>query len=384
MKILSVDLREALAGNQVDNIILQSRDRLLIHKSLAKVDAPTVDIRGEVAKPGRYPLTTNMRVEDLVRVAGGLKRSASADSADLTRFIAGGGANEHMQIKLASALSGDVNDNLSLKNGDVLAVRQIPQWNDLSASVSVKGEVQHPATYGIEPGERLSSLLGRCNGFTAQAYPYGAVLIRKEVRDLEMRSHLELVTRIKNEERYLQSMPEGDQDQKNVKLTAIAQTDTVLAQLESTAPVGRVVIHIPSDPKRLSKTAADIPLRDGDVLIVPKKTNYVMVSGQVFNPTAVSYLPGKSAKFYLSQAGGFTQVADKKAVFVIRGDGSVVSAKNNSGFWLGDPLNAVLKPGDSIVVPEKAPEVARRNWATLLQSAQVAASVALTVAYIHP
>jgi len=199
-----------------------------------------------------------------------------------------------------------------------------------------------------------------------------------------MRSHLDLVTRIKNEERYLQSMPEGDQEQKNAKLTAITQTETVLAQLEATAPVGRVVIHIPSDPKRLTKTAADIPLRDGDVLIVPKKTNYVMVSGQVFNPTAVSYLPGKSAKFYLSQAGGLTQVADKKAVFVIRADGSVVSAKNNSGFWMGDPLNAVLKPGDSIVVPEKAPQIAGRNCAPLLQTAQVAASLALTVSYLHP
>lgn len=383
MKIFSVDLREALAGNPVDNIILQTRDRLLIHRSLAKVDAPTVDIRGEVAKPGRYPLTTNMRVQDLVNVAGGLKRSADADSADLTRFVAGSGFNQHVEIKLASALSGDVHD-LSLRSGDVLAIRQIPQWNDLSASVTVKGEVQHPATYGIEPGERLSSLLARCDGFTAQAYPYGAVLIRQEVREIEMRSHLELVSRIKGEEKYLRSMPDGDADQKNAKLTAISQTETTLEQLEATPPVGRVVIHIPSDPKRLAKSTADIPLRDGDVLIIPKKTNFVMVSGQVFNPTAVSYLPGKSAKWYLSQSGGLTQIADKSAVFVVRADGSVLSAKNNSSFWMGDPMSAVLKPGDSIIVPERAPKIAARNWAPILQAAQVASSVALTVAYIHP
>lgn len=384
MKILSVDLREALTGNPVDNIILQSRDRLLIHKSLARVDAPTVDIRGEVAKPGRYPLTTNMRVEDLVSVAGGLKRSAFADNADLTRFVAGGGANEHVQVKLASALSGDVNDNVPLKNGDVLAIRQIPQWNDLGASVTIKGEVQHPATYGIEPGERLSSLLARCNGFTAQAYPYGAVLIRGEVRELEMRSHIELVNRVKAEEKYLKALPDGDADQKNAKLTAIAQTETALQQLEATTPVGRVVIHMPSDPKHLAKSANDIPLRDGDVLIIPKKTTYVMVSGQVYNPTAVSYLPGKSANWYLSQSGGLTQIADKKAVFVIRADGSVLSAKNNSGMWNGDPMKAVLKPGDSIVVPEKAAKIAGRNWAPILQAAQVASSFALTIAYIHP
>ena len=138
MKILSVDLHEALAGNPVDNIILQSRDRLLIHKNLERVEAPTVDIRGEVAKPGRYPLTANMNIEDLVRVAGGLKRSAFGDSADLTRFVAGGGANQHLEIKLASALSGDPNDNVPLRNGDVLAIRQVPQSNSAICSRCLK------------------------------------------------------------------------------------------------------------------------------------------------------------------------------------------------------------------------------------------------------
>jgi protein involved in polysaccharide export with SLBB domain len=384
MKILSVDLREALAGNPVDNIVLQPRDRLLIHRTLAKVDAPTVDIKGEVAKPGRYPLTTNMRVDDLVRVAGGLKRSAFADSADLTRFAAGNGSSQRLEVKLSDALAGDVNENVPLRNGDVLAIRQIPQWNDLGASVTVKGEVENPASYGIEPGERLSSILKRCNGFTPEAYPYGAVLLRQEVRDLEMKSHLELVNRLKTEQGYLKTLPEGDGDQKEAKLTAIAQTQTALEQLEATAPLGRVVIHIPPNLKRLAKTPADIPLRDGDVLIIPKKTNYVVVSGEVFHPTAVSYIPGRSAKWYLSQSGGLTQIADRSAMFVVRADGSVLAAKNNSGIWAGDPMNAVLKPGDSIVVPEKAPKVAPRNFTTLLQAAQVASSVALTVAYVHP
>ena len=209
----------------------------------------------------------------------------------------------------------------------------------------MQGEVEHPATYGIQPGERLSSLLMRCNGFTAEAFPYGAVLLRQEVRELEMKSHEELVSRLKSEQGYLKALPENDADQKTAKLTAIAQTDTALQQLEAIAPVGRVVIHIPSNLNKLAKTPADVALRDGDVLIIPKKTNYVVVSGQVFNPTAVSYLPGRSAKWYLGQSGGLTQVADKKAVFVVRADGSVLSAKNNSGFWMGDPLNAVLRPG---------------------------------------
>ena len=107
--------------------------------------------------------------------------------------------------------------------------------------------------------------------------------------------------------------------------------------------MGRVVVHIQPDISKWRNTAADVPLRDGDILLIPKKANYVMVTGQVFNQTAISYRPGHSAKWYLSQAGGLTQIADKKAVFVIRADGSVIAAKNNSGWWAGDPLSASLE-----------------------------------------
>jgi polysaccharide export outer membrane protein len=388
MKIFSVNLAAALAGNPVDNVALQPRDRILIHRNPAEVDPASVYIKGEVAKPGRYPLTDNMHVEDLVRAAGGLKRSADSDVADLTTFADSDPSHpvsKSVDVQLSAALSGDAKEDVPLRDGDVLTVRQNPGWNDLGAMVTVKGEVQHPGTYGIRPGERLSSVLQRAGGFDSQAYPYGAVLMRREVRDLEMKSHLELVQRIKAEQVGLKALPESDADQRNAKLTAIAQTDTVLTQLEESAPIGRVVVHIRPEIKQWRNTPADVPLRDGDELLIPKKADYVVVTGQVFNSTAISYQPGRSAKWYLSQSGGLTPLADKNAVFVIRADGSVISAKNNSdGLFAGNPLTAVLKPGDSIVVPEKAPKVGGRNWQLLFQSAQVASSVALAVAYIHP
>jgi len=347
-----------------------------------------VYIKGEVAKPGRYPLTSNMRVDDLVRVAGGLKRSAYAESADLARFEMNGSQKspgDRLDVNLTAAMSGDPKTDVPLRDGDILTIRQLPRWNDIGASMTIRGEVLHPGTYGITPGERLSSVLARSGGFGPEAYPYGALLVRKEVRDLEVKSHVELVLRLKAEQDYLKSLPETDTEQKNQKLRAIAQTQSTLDQLEAAAPIGRVVIHVRSDVRSWRNTPADIAVRDGDVLIIPKTANYVTVTGQVFNPTAVAYIPGRSAKWYLSQAGGLTQLANKKAVFVVRGDGSVLGAKNNSdGWWSGNPLNETLRPGDSIIVPEIAPKIGGRNWATIMQSAQVASSVALAVAYIHP
>jgi len=135
-------------------------------------------------------------------------------------------------------------------------------------------------------------------------------------------------------------------------------------------------VRISSNIRRWEKTSADIEVRAGDTLIIPKRPDYVMVTGQVFNPTAVSYRPGKSAKWYLSQSGGPTTIANKKNIFVIRADGSVASSK--SGAWDGDSLNAALEPGDTVVVPEKAIG-GGPNWQNVFTSAQVASSIASTV-----
>jgi protein involved in polysaccharide export with SLBB domain len=387
LKILSVNLGGAMTGNPADNILLESRDRLLVHRNAAQVDVASVDIKGEVAKPGRYPLTTNMHVEDLIQVAGGLTRTADPVKANLTRYAAADtahAASQNLSIALSAVSAGDPTENKLLRDGDVLTIPQNPGWNDVGATITVRGEVQHPGPFGIRPGETVSSVLDRAGGFSSQAYPYGAVLMRRDVKELEMNARSEMIRRLKEEEVHLRALPEADADQKNAKLTALGETETTIQQLQANPPVGRVVIHLQHDLRAWRHTSSDVMIRDGDVLVIPKKADYITVNGQVFNPTAVSYRPGRSAKWYLTQAGGMTQLANKKAVFVIRADGSVLAAKNNSGFWSGDPLNTSLRPGDSIVVPEVAPRVGTRNWQNLFQAGQLAASAALAVAYIHP
>jgi protein involved in polysaccharide export with SLBB domain len=101
-----------------------------------------------------------------------------------------------------------------------------------------------------------------------------------------------------------------------------------------------------------------------------------MVTGQVFNPTAVSFRPGKSAKWYLGQSGGPTQVANKRAIFVVRADGSVMGAKTS--VWSGESFSAALQPGDTVVVPEKALG-GGLQWQSVLLSAQAASAIASTI-----
>ena len=384
-KILSVNLGQALAGNPIDNVALMPRDRLLIHRNTERVEPPTVNITGEVAKPGRYPYTSNMRIEDLIHAAGGLKRSADTTVADLTRYSVNGKPGEHVEVSLPSVMNGNSTEDVPLRMGDVLTIRQAPGWEDIGATVTVRGEVLHPGSFGIQPGERLSSVLERAGGYNHQAYPYGAVLMRREVREAQEAAHAELVHRVQALQANVHLLPEGSENEKNAKLTALAQSESTLSQLRLAEPIGRVVIHIQQPMEKWKDTADDIALRDGDVLVIPKKANYVMVNGQVFNPTAVSYRPGRSGKWYLGQAGGLTALADKKGVFVVRADGSVIAAKNNQQGWFsGNPLDTTLRAGDAVIVPERAPNMGRKDYTQMFQAAQVASSLALAVAYIHP
>jgi protein involved in polysaccharide export with SLBB domain len=379
LKVISVDLSKALAGDPKDNILLQPKDRLFIHKDLDRADPPAVQIQGEVARPGKYPLGEGMTAVDLVRLAGGLKRSAYTQEADLTRYMVEGGTRmlgEHLSVPIAKALADEPDTNVRLHDGDVLTIRQLAGWTDVGATITVKGEVLHPGTYGIKEGERLSSIIARAGGLRSDAYPYGAVFERVQVRELEEKNHQELIRQIQDQGSSLRQAPDGDQDQKLAKAAALQQWETTLQELQDTPPAGRLVIHISSKMKRWQNTSADIQVRAGDSIYIPKKPNTVIVDGSVYNPTAITYKPGRSANWYLRQAGGPTATANKKATFVIRADGSVVGG--SGGLFSGGVGSSALQPGDMVVVPQKVFS-ANTHWKSVLEGAQLAYAVGIAI-----
>jgi protein involved in polysaccharide export with SLBB domain len=379
LKVISVDLSKALSGDPKDNILLQPKDRLFIHRDLARTDPPSVQVQGEVARPGKYPLGEGMSAADLVRLAGGLKRGAYTEEADLTRYTVEGGSQmlgEHLTVPLAKALAEEPDSDVRLHDGDVLTVRELAGWTDVGATITVKGEVLHPGTYGIKEGERLSSVIARAGGLRSDAYPYGALFERAQVRELEEKNHQELIRQIQDQGANLRQAPDGDQDQKLAKAAALQQWETTLQELQDTPPGGRMVIHISSKMKRWTNTSADIQVRAGDSIYIPKKPNTVIVDGSVYNPTAITYKPGRSANWYLRQAGGPTGTANKKAIFVIRADGSVVGG--SGGLFSGGVGSAALQPGDMVVVPQKVFS-ANTHWKSVLEGAQLAYAVGIAI-----
>ena len=381
LEVINVNLAKALEGDAKDNIALEPKDRVFIHRDLNKLDPPTVNVEGEVARPGKYPLGSNMTAADLVRLAGGFKRGAYTEEADLTRFEISEGSkivSDHVTVPIAKAMADEPDADVRLRDGDVLAIRQLTGWKDVGAMITVAGEVVHPGTYGIQEGERLSSIIQRAGGFRSDAYPYGSVFERVKVKELQERNRADLIQTVQTQVADVKIVPEQTEDDRLAKQAVLQQYQTTLENLQNTPPQGRLVIHISSNMQHWANTSADVQVRAGDTLYVPKKPSVVLVDGSVYNPTAITFRPGKSAGWFLQQAGGPTNMADKKAIFVIRADGSV--AGGSGGLFSGGVQSASLQPGDMVIVPQKIYAVSRK-WQTTLQVAQLVSSIALAAAY---
>jgi len=86
---------------------------------------------------------------------------------------------------------------------------------------------------------------------------------------------------------------------------------------------------------------------------------------------------------YLELAGGPTRGADKSSMFMIRANGSVVSAMQTRSFWsAGNGFrDTIVQPGDTIFVPEEL------NKSTFIQDAkdwtQILYQFGLGLAGIH-
>jgi protein involved in polysaccharide export with SLBB domain len=376
---ISFSLPDVLIGN--NPIALRPFDLIRIF-SRYEIDSPRVLIEGEVLRPGKFPMSQGMTLADLVRMAGGFKRSAYRDEADLSSYVVQNGQYvlvSHSTVAIEKALEGDKSADVALKPGDVVSIRRLAGWQDIGASVTINGEVEHAGSYGIEQGERLSSVLKRAGGFRESAYPTAAVLERLQVRELGEQARQQMIQRIETTPATVKQGAMSTQASTDIQQSLQQQRQQILTALRSHTASGRLIVNISADIGKWENTPADIEMRAGDTLVIPKRPNFVIVSGQVFNPTAISYVPGRDVAWYLRKAGGATPYGNKKYIYVLRADGSGVPRGSS---WTGGSLmNIKLRPGDTVFVPEKIVG-GSPVWQNIMGIAQIMSTAALPIALV--
>ncbi len=198
-------------------------------------------------------------------------------------------------------------------------------------------------------------MLLRAGGFTDVAFPDGAVFIREELKKRE-KEQLELLANRLQSDLAALSLEASRAAQRRLRRAAPAtrvrawsSANNCLAQLRDTKPVGRLVINVEGVLKGTAGGPGDVLVRDGDKLVVPKKTQEITILGEVQSPTSHVYQAGLTRDEYIAKSGGTTQKADRKRIYVVRANGDVISGQRSG--WFRRTQSIEMHPGDTIVVP---------------------------------
>ena len=376
VEVISADLGRALAHRgSVSDPELRPRDKIFVFDLSAdreRILMPVirdlelqatperpeqvVSIDGRVKAPGHYPLEPSMHVSDLIRAGGSLEDAAFRGEAEITRYDADGDARktELIPVDLAAIRRGEPGADMQLKPYDILVIKPIPKWVE-PGMIELAGEVRFPGKYPIHQGETLSSVMHRAGGLTDLAFAEGAVYIREELKKRE-KDQLELLAnRLQSDlaalslEAVISSGVNNSSAGAGGAAQSLAIGQQLMSQLRDTKPVGRLVIDINKVVAGPVGVPDDVIVRDGDKLLIPKKTQEITILGEVQSPTSHVFERGVTRDEYIAKSGGTTQKADRKRIYVVRANGDVVSGERSG--WFRRSQSTDIHPGDTIVVP---------------------------------
>ena len=367
LEVIPVDVDGILAGRVAD-IPIQNNDVLFIPTKQEMMEEQTITIHGEVFYPGVYKYADNETLEVFVLQAGGLKQTASTVKVDVSRRMINPKAFTTDTIiartytfALKDGFVVDGEPGFKLMPFDEVYVRKSPGFYK-QQNVTVEGEVMFGGVYTLsKKNQRLSDLIRSAGGVNDRAYVAGARLERK--MDGNERKRYEVVLRMAQEEAArleLEAAGAGKtinmDDKEMEKKFEIPETYSVGIELD----------------KALAEPGgdADIVLREGDKLVVPQYMATVKINGEVMYPNTVGYQKGKKAKYYINQAGGYSNRAKKSQAFIIYMNGMVARVSDG----------AKPQPGCEIFVPQK--KVTTMSIAEKLSIGTSAASIATMIATV--
>jgi len=261
----------------------------------------------------------------------------------------------------ALVVNHDKSADIELEPGDVITIFsdadiRVPRAQQ-TKYVRLEGEFVHAGVYSAKPGETLKELVVRAGGFTPQAYLYGSQFSRESTRREQQQRLDEYVSSLSYQIEIAASNKATSVVSPTEAATvgaSVASQRELVNRLREIRATGRIVLHIEPFSSDLS-SLPDLPLEDGDRFIVPPVPSTVGIVGAVYDPNSFLYIPHKHAGDYLQSAGGPNRNADKRQIFIIRADGSVVSRQYlNHTIWTDDRFSRqAIYPGDTIVIPEQ-------------------------------
>lgn len=332
--IISFNVQDVINGRS--NIAVKKEDSVIVFSKLDLRQQYLVTIGGEVNRPGAFPYADSMRLEDLVLLAGGLRDAASLKHVEVSRRIRKGDYNSKdsakaiiRQFDINADLSSIAGEQVLLEPFDEIIIRKSPAYSE-QANISVEGEVVYPGQYTIvNKGEHISDLIRRSGGLKPEAFPEGAVLLRRTYINSSdsalLNNKLELFYNKLEDSSSITSVK--NMIERKYQLLGINLDDVV----------------------KKPGSKYDILLEEGDVLKIPKRLQTVQMFGEVYFPKKIRYDNGYAFRDYIRGAGGYTSSALKRRSYVVYPNGEVKSTRKVL-FFNRYPR---VKPGSEVYIPSK-------------------------------
>lgn len=352
--------------------------------TLGQIRTIQVNVMGEVENPGTYTLSSFATVFHALYQAGGMNEIGTMRAVKVYR------ANKLIATLdiYDYILNGQMQGDIRLVDDDVIMV------GTYESLVNVAGKVKRPMYYEMKRDENLATVLQYAGGFAGDAYKKSVRLIRKGMREQQIynvdeadfSSFVVLDGDSLNIDSALTRFSNMVEVKGAVYRTGMYQMDgrinTVRALIEAAdgitpdAFVNRAVLHrkgedfsleiIPVDVKGImAGTAADITLRNEDVLFIPtvmdvQEERQLSIHGEVNYPGTYMFAANTTLEDLVLQAGGLKDAASVVRVEVARRikDASGQPGETaktftfslRDGFVVSGESGFVLEPFDEVYV----------------------------------
>lgn len=290
----SINLYDFILSGDLPTFQMADGDTLVIRPVKAQAG-----VFGEVQNPYLFEFQgSETRVRDLLANARPFPQATHVRISRNSRL-----KEEVEYMPLAAA------QEITIFSGDVLEVTS--DKNQGTISVRVEGEHFSAKEFVLPYGARLGDLMERIDlGVNSQ--PEAIQLMRKSVQERQKEM---LQAQLRALESSVLTARSATAEEANLRAREAELILQWVARARDIEPKGQVTLAG-------AVRRDEILLESGDIVRIPRRSNLIMVHGDVLFPNAIAFRAGQTVEEYINQAGGFTQNAKVSNVLILHRNGS--------------------------------------------------------------
>jgi len=313
------DLYQFLLNGHLSLFQFQSGDVVKVgslHYSIA--------VEGDVRRPYIFELLSpQVSVEKMIHYA--LPKAAVTHFV-VTRWIHG--------IKKIEKYPIRDKDTVFLENGE--EIRFVSDYLKENLTIKIEGEHDNLHTMMVPKGENLQEVLSQI--VLSKHSDLSAVRLYRKSIAIQQKQLID--ANLKDLEARVLTTGSATTEEAKIRKEESSLVLNFINRASKIQPKGQIIINKETN-------LSTIILEDGDRIFIPKKSQIVVVEGEVSLPNAQTFVPNYNVNDYIDSCGGFSPRANREKVLLVKKSGKVLTF-NSRSWW--NQKSLFVEAGDSILV----------------------------------